>query len=119
MPPAKAIRVVFANWCPHCVPTTVERLKAAAKELGVQLSLYDIDDAIQVRAADELVEKHGDSSPDYIIPQVFLEFEDGTVRHILTGYSEGVEYTKTAMDNLLKSDLYKSLRVQSGIRQQR
>ena len=106
---AKAIHVVYAKWCPHCIPTTVEKMKLASEELGVPCLLYDIDSA-QVRAADELVKKHGDWSPDYLIPQVFVEFEDGTVKHVLTGYPEGVDYTRVAVDNLVKSEMFGSLR---------
>ena len=100
----KAIHVVYANWCPHCVPTTVEPMKKAAKELGVACRLYDIDTE-DVRSADELVQKYGDWSPDYLIPQIFIEFEGGEIKHVLTGYPEGVGYTKRAVENLLQSDL--------------
>lgn len=102
----KAIHVVYANWCPHCVPTTVEPMKAAAAELGVPCNLHDID-TDDVKAADELVKKYGDWSPDYLIPQVFLEFEDGEIKHVLTGYPEGVIFTKRAVENLLQSELLK------------
>jgi thiol-disulfide isomerase/thioredoxin len=104
----KAIDVVYANWCPHCVPTTVEPMKKAAAQLGVRLNLYDIDtDA--VKKADELVEKYGDWTPDYIIPQVFLEFDDGNVQHVLTGQPRGLVYTRQAIDEFLKSDLFRRL----------
>ena len=108
----KQIDVVYANWCPHCVPTTVEPMKKAAKELGVPLALLDIDtDA--VKRADELVRKYGDWSEDYIIPQVFLEFDDGEIKHVLTGYSEGVSLTKAAVERFMKSPLYESLEIKS------
>ncbi len=68
---AKAIHVVYANWCPHCIPTAV---------------------------------------PDYLIPQVFVELEDGEVEHVLTGYPEGVDYTRVAVDNLVKSEMFRTLR---------
>ena len=110
---AKAFHVVYANWCPHCAPTAVEKMKLAAKELGVPCLLYDIDSE-QARAADELVKKHGDWSPDYLIPQVFVEFEDGEVKHVLTGYPEGVEYTRVAVDNLVRSEMFRTLRAQPG-----
>lgn len=104
----KAIDVVYANWCPHCVPTAVEPLKKTAADLGLKLNLYDIDtDA--VKEADRLVERYGDWSPDYIIPQIFLEFDDGEVKHVLTGQSQGVAYTRQALDNLLKSDYFRKL----------
>jgi len=105
----KAIHVVYANWCPHCMPTTVEPMKKLALELGVPCYLYDIDTDL-VSKADELVKKYGDWSEDYIIPQVFFEFEDGTFKHVLTGYSEGVELTRKAVNNLLNSELVKSLK---------
>jgi hypothetical protein len=100
----KAVHVVYANWCPHCVPTTVDPLKKAAAELGVPCLLHDID-TDDVKVADELVREHGDWSPDYLIPQVFLELGDGNIRHVLTGYPEGVGFTRRAVENLLKSDL--------------
>ncbi|HXW36947.1 MAG TPA: hypothetical protein VEJ36_03470 [Nitrososphaerales archaeon] len=105
----KAIHVVYAEWCPHCVPTTVEPMKTAAKELGVEYVPHDIDTS-EVKTADELVKKFGDWSPDYIIPQVFLEFEDGSFKHVLTGYSEGVPYTKRAVETFLASRLYRDLK---------
>lgn len=104
----RAIHVVYANWCPHCVPTTVEPMKRVAERLGVQCRLHDIDTE-EVKEADELVRKYGDWSEDYIIPQVFLEFEDGNFKHVLTGYSEGVAFTRRAVENLLNSDLFRQL----------
>jgi thiol-disulfide isomerase/thioredoxin len=73
----KAIHVVHATWCPHCHPTTVEPLEKLASELGIALVSYDIDKPEDERRADELVRKFGDASEDYLIPQVFLEMEDG------------------------------------------
>lgn len=104
----KAIDVVYANWCPHCVPTAVEPMKKAALEVGVKLNLYDID-TDSVKRADELVEKYGDWTPDYLIPQIFLEFDDGQVKHVLTGQSQGVAYTRRAVENLLNSPFFKTL----------
>jgi hypothetical protein len=101
----KAVHVVYANWCPHCVPTTVDPVKKASQEIGVPCLLHDID-TDDVKVADELVQKYGDWSPDYLIPQVFLEYQDGTVKHVLTGYPEGVSFTRRAVENLLKSDLF-------------
>lgn len=97
-----AIHVVYAQWCPHCVPTTVEPLKERAAELGVPLHLHDIDTP-DVKVADELVEKHGDWTPDYLIPQVFFEY-DGRVEHVLTGNPKGVSLTKRAVEELLASE---------------
>jgi len=109
----KAIHVVYAEWCPHCVPTTVEPMKRAASQLGARYIPHDID-TDEVKTADELVRRYGDWSPDYIIPQVFLEFEDGSVKHVMTGYSEGVEYTRKAVENLLASRLFSELKIARG-----
>jgi thiol-disulfide isomerase/thioredoxin len=105
----KAIHVVYANWCPHCVPTTLEPMKKAAQELNVPCILHDID-TDDVTVADELVEKYGDWTPDYLVPQVFLEFDNGEYMHVLTGYSEGVSFTRRAVENLLKSQLFQELK---------
>jgi len=83
-------------------------MKKAAAQLGVPINLYDIDTADE-KKADELVEKYGDWSSDYIIPQVFVELEDGDVKHVLTGQSQGLSYTREAIDNFLKSEFFKSL----------
>lgn len=102
MSKVKTIDVVYASWCPHCVPTTVEPMKKAAQRLGVPVRLLDIDTA-DVEKADELVEKYGDWSPDYIIPQVFLEMDDGEVKHVLTGHPGAVALTKKDAEKLLES----------------
>ena len=102
----RALHVVYANWCPHCSPTTEEPMKKVAMELGVPCFLYNIDDPEQERKADQLVRKYGDWSEDYLVPQVFVEMNDGEMRHVLTGYSEGVELTRQAISNLLKSPLF-------------
>ena len=104
----KSIYIVYADWCPHCVPTTVEPLKKKAAELNIPLVLYHIDDPVAVKKADELVKKFGDWSPDYLIPQVFLEYESGEMKHVLTGYSEGVKITEKAVTNLINSELLNS-----------
>jgi glutaredoxin len=102
----KAVYVVYADWCPHCVPTVVEPMKRAAKELGVPCILYDIDSDGDVEKADELVKKYGDWTEDYLIPQVFVEDGDGKVRHVLTGDPRGLRYTQSAVETLLKSDIF-------------
>lgn len=99
----KAIHVVYAKWCPHCVPTTVEPLTKKAKELGMPCLLHDIDTE-EVKVADDLVKKYGDWSPDYLIPQVFLEYEGGAFKHVLTGNPQGVAFTRKAVENLLASE---------------
>jgi len=106
----KLIHVVYAKWCPHCVPTTVEPVKEKAQELGVPCVLYDIDDPDASKKGDELVKKFGDWSIDYLIPQVFLEYDSGEIRHVFTGYSESVELTRRGLGNLLASSLLKENR---------
>ncbi len=102
MTKVKAIYVVYANWCPHCVPTTVEPMKKIGQELGVPVHLLDIDTEDESRA-DELVKRYGDWTPDYLIPQVFVETGHGEVKHVLTGNPQGVMYTRKAVESLLKS----------------
>lgn len=103
----KAIHIVHATWCPHCHPTTVEPLEKMAAELGIGFFSYDIDKPEEVKKADELVKKFGDWSEDYLIPQVFLETKKGEVRHVLTGYSESVELTRRAVNNLMNSPYFR------------
>jgi thiol-disulfide isomerase/thioredoxin len=102
----KAIHIVYADWCPHCVPTTVEPVKKKAEQIGVPCILYHVDDPNAIMKADELVKKYGDWSEDYLIPQIFLEYENG-IKHVFTGYSEDVELTRNGLNNLLKSHLFK------------
>jgi len=101
------ISVVLAEWCPHCVPLSLEKCKQMAKELGVELRVLDIDDPDQEKAADALVASYGDSCGDYLIPQVFFE-EDGKVQHVFTGFSEGVEITKARWNDFFASTFYQS-----------
>jgi len=100
----KAFHVVYARWCPHCVPTTVEPMKKAAEELDLPCTLYDIDTKDEEKA-DELVRRYGDWSDDYLIPQVFFEYEDGEIKHVLTGRPEGVRFTKQALKDMLDKAL--------------
>ena len=96
----KAIHLVYAAWCPHCVPVAVTLLSERGEELGIPCRLYDIDTK-DVAKADELVKKHGDWDPDYLVPQVFLEYGDGRIEHVLTGNPLGVALTKKAVEELL------------------
>jgi glutaredoxin len=102
----KAIHVVYAEWCPHCVPTAVAPMQHAAKELGVPCMLHDID-TDDAKVADELVKRYGDWTPDYLIPQIFLETADGKIQHVLTGDPRGVQYTRKAVEALLTGVLAK------------
>lgn len=99
-----AIHVVYARWCPHCVPTTVAPLSKRAEDLGVPCILHDID-SDDVDFADDLVRRHGDWTPDYLIPQVFLEYEGGEFVHVLTGDPRGVAFTRRALESLLATEL--------------
>jgi thiol-disulfide isomerase/thioredoxin len=99
------ITIVLAQWCPHCVPLSLEKSKQMAKELGVELRVLDIDDPKQEQIADSLVKDYGDPADDYLIPQVFFE-EDGKVKHVFTGFSEGVEVTRARWDDFFGSEYY-------------
>ncbi len=96
--------IVLAKWCPHCVPLSVREGRKLAHRLRVPLRLLDIDRPASERAADRLVAKYGDAAPDYLIPQVFLEWTDGQVDHLLTGFSERVPRTARAWRDLRSSD---------------
>jgi glutaredoxin len=108
------LTVVLAQWCPHCVPLSVRKGRQLAKRLGIPLRTLDIDRRGQEKSADRLVRAWGDPAPDYLIPQVFLEWSDGTVEHLLTGFSERVARTERAWDDLLASAWVRS--IPSGVR---
>jgi hypothetical protein len=80
-----------------------------AEDLGVPLLILDIEAPEQLEAADRLVEDHGDWSEDYLIPQVFIEYTDGRIDHLLTGFSEAVSVTEASWKALLSSSHYQSL----------
>jgi len=100
----RRLSIVLAQWCPHCVPLSIRYGKRLALRLGVPLRVLDIDRRSQVRIADGLVRRAGDPSPDYLIPQVFLEWNDGRIDHLLTGFSEKVARTERAWKDLLASE---------------
>ncbi len=110
MPPRRStarpqrLTVVLAQWCPHCVPLSTKHARTLARRLAVPLRILDIDRAGDSRTADRMVRAFGDASPDYLIPQVFLEWSDGRVEHLLTGFSEQVARTARAWKDLLGSD---------------
>jgi glutaredoxin len=118
LPTVKSIHVVSAQWCPHCYPTTVEPMKRAATELNVSYREHDIDTS-EVETADELVKKYGDWSPDYLVPQVFLEYEDGSFKHVLTGDPRGVAFTRGAVEEFLSSRFYLDLKATRVGKQER
>jgi len=82
----KALLVVHSKWCPYS-RIAIETAEALSRELKVKLKLLDIDVPNEEEEADIYVKKHGNWSEDYVIPQLFIEFEDGTVQHLFTGAS--------------------------------
>jgi len=106
----RQLSIVLAQWCPHCVPLSVRNGRRLARRLGVPLRLLDIDRRGENAEADRLVRKFGDASPDYLIPQVFLEWSDGRVDPLLTGFSEQVSRTARAWRDLLASDWLRAVR---------
>ena len=109
MPAVDAVSLVFANWCPHCNPPALEAVERMGTDLGVKVNLHDIDIPESEKIADELVKSHGNWATDYLIPQIFLEFADGTIQHIFTGFAEGVAITKARMADLFQSQWYRDL----------
>jgi hypothetical protein len=112
VPRPTRLSLVLADWCPHCVPLSDRYALRLARRLGVPVRRLDIDDPRQVRVADRLVREHGDQAPDYLIPQVFLEWSDGRVQHLLTGFSEEVARTRRAWQDLFRSEWLR--RVEGG-----
>jgi len=84
-PDPARLYLVYAEWCPHCVPMSTDRAPRLADRLGVPLELLDIDVPEQERQADALVAAFGDWTADYLVPQLFLQYRDGSVEHLLTG----------------------------------
>lgn len=104
----RGITIVLADWCPHCVPLSLEIVRQIANETKAQLRVLDIDKIEEMKLADRLVKEHGDFSEDYLIPQVFIEREDGNIEHIFTGFSEGVHITKARWDDFRSSEYYRT-----------
>jgi glutaredoxin len=100
------ISAVIAKWCPHCYPLSVDNAKRMAEELDVPLRVLDIDREDDVKVADQLVKDYGDDAEDYLIPQIFLEYKDGSGKHIFTGFSENPEVTKRRWEDLFNSKFY-------------
>ncbi len=99
---ARPVRIdlVMATWCPHCYPLSSEQAKLASRELGVPVRVLDIDRPEEERLADELVRLYGDWTEDYLVPQVFLEWSDGRVQHLLTGSPSGVADTQRSWERV-------------------
>jgi glutaredoxin len=103
------VSIVLAYYCPHCVPFSLSNAGKMAKDFGVPLRVLDIQKSEEERVADRLVEEYGDWSEDYLVPQVFIEYENNRVEHLLTGFSESVLATKAAWKALFSSKYYKTL----------
>lgn len=110
MPKPNQISIVLAQWCPHCVPLSLEMTKRMSQDLGVPYRVLDIDDPKNGKIGDDLVKNYGDDSVDYLIPQVFLEFQDGKVQHIFTGFSENTEVTRGHWEDMFSSGFYRQLK---------
>ena len=109
----RRLTVVLAQWCPHCVPLSVRYGRRLATRLGIPLRILDIDRRAQEKVADRLVRDHGDAAPDYLIPQVFLEWSGGQIQPLLTGFSEQVPRTEQAWRDLLASTWLRSVRLEA------
>jgi len=48
--------------------------------------------------ADRLIEAQDDYAEDYLVPQVFIEHDDGRVNYIFRESSEGVHITSARCD---------------------
>ncbi|MDT7891732.1 MAG: hypothetical protein RQ952_03205 [Thermoproteota archaeon] len=107
----KVQKVIFvkANWCPHC-KVSEKYVNLIAKELNAEILYLDIDKKEDEKLADEIVKKFGDWSADYLIPQVFLQFKDGTIKHILTGDPRGVDFTIKRWNDFILSNFYRELK---------
>jgi len=110
----RRITIVLAQWCPHCVPLSLEKAQKMAEELNVELRVLDIDKPELTKVADVLVMEKGDFAEDYLVPQVFIEGDDGRIEHLFTGFSEGVSITKARWDDLLASNFYHQLLKEQG-----
>jgi len=82
----KALVVVHSKWCPYC-RIAIKTAETLSRELNIVLKLLDIDVPNEEEEADFYVRKYGDWSEDYVIPQLFIECEDGSVQHLFTGAS--------------------------------
>ena len=81
-----------------------------SQDLGVPYRILDIDDPENVKIGDDLVKRYGDDATDYLIPQVFLQYPDGKVQHVFTGFSENPEVTRRHWEDMFSSDFYRQLK---------
>jgi hypothetical protein len=105
----KQVLAVIATWCPHCNPLSVENSKKLAAQLRSSYRILDIDAPEDASDADGLVRKYGDDGEDYLVPQIFLEYDDGKVQHVFTGFSESTELTKRHWEDLFQSSMIQGL----------
>jgi len=82
----KALVVVHSKWCPYC-RVAIKTAETLSKELKIVLKFLDTDVPNEEEEADLYARKYGDWSEDYVIPQLFIKCEDGTVQHLFTGAS--------------------------------
>lgn len=78
--------MVHSKWCPYC-RIAIKTAEALSREFQIVLKLLDIDLPDEEEEADLYVRRYGDWSEDYVVPQLFIECEDGTVQHLFTGAS--------------------------------
>lgn len=81
-----------------------------SEDLGVPYRVLDIDDEVNGKIADDVVAQHGDYAEDYLVPQVFLQYPDGRVLHVFTGFSENTEVTRRHWEDFFSSGFYKELK---------
>jgi thiol-disulfide isomerase/thioredoxin len=106
----KRVTIVMAQWCPHCNPLSLNKCKKLANELGASLRILDIDVTEEEKIADGLVEKYGEWTENYVVPQVFLEYDDGNISHILSGSPWGLSETESLWERFLSGSHYKALK---------
>jgi len=95
----KALVLVHSEWCPYC-RIALKMAETLSREFQTVLKLLEIGVPDEEEEADSYVRKYGDWSEDYVIPQFFIEFEDGTVQHIFTGASN-IEAARAELKKIL------------------
>jgi len=95
----KAFLVVHSKWCPYS-RIAIETAEALSREFDAALKLLDIDVPNEEEEADFYVREYGDWSEDYLVPQLFVECEDGTVKHLFTG-ALSIEATRVKLKKTL------------------
>jgi hypothetical protein len=103
------ITIVLARWCSHSIPLSIDAVKKIGNDLNIPVRILDIDNNKDEKIADELIKKNGNYSEDYRIPQVFLEYHKGDIKHIFIGSSQGVSESKKKWEEFFSSDFYKKL----------